>query len=200
MRIESWSVARRSLCAVLAIFAAVPCTAGESGSLFDAGRYHALTAEHKASRVGDVLTVVVQEAASASSSVDLRAQRGFGVSAQVDTSTSSPRSVEAGTQTESDGQGRTQRSGRLLAQLSVRVTDVNANGDLIVAGQQKLWINGEEQLITLSGVVRPYDISDGNVVSSSRIADARIQFDGEGFVTRQSRPTWVARILSWLGL
>jgi flagellar L-ring protein precursor FlgH len=172
----------------------------EEPPMFDGSTYRSLVAEDKALRVGDVLTVIVQEAASATSSADLRAQRDFTVSARAGTSSGEPHSASAGTASASDGAGRTERSGRLLAQLSVRVTDVNANGDLNVSGQQSLRINGEEQLITLSGTVRPRDITENNTVLSSRIADARIRFDGKGFVTDQSRPGWLARLFGFLGL
>jgi flagellar L-ring protein FlgH len=174
--------------------------ADDAHSLFDEPTYRSLVAEDKALRVGDVLTVIVQEAASATSSADLRSQRNFTVSAQLDTFNGTSYSAAAATDSASDGAGRTQRSGRLLAQLSVRVTEVGENGDLIVAGQQSLRINGEEQLITLSGIVRPRDIGENNTVLSSRIAQARIRFDGKGFVTDQSKPGWLARLFNLLGL
>jgi flagellar L-ring protein FlgH len=82
----------------------------------------------------------------------------------------------------------------------VRVIGINENGDLVVAGEQSLEINGEEQLITLSGIVRPRDVTGDNTVLSSRIADARIRFAGEGFVTDQSKPGLLARIFNFLGL
>jgi flagellar L-ring protein precursor FlgH len=69
-----------------------------------------------------------------------------------------------------------------------------------VSGHQSLKINGEEQRITLSGVVRPRDVADDNTVPSSRIADAKIRFDGAGFVSDQSKPGWLARFFSLLGL
>lgn len=172
----------------------------DASSMLDELAYRSLAAERKAAQVGDVLTVVVQEAATAIASVDLRAQRSFRIAGSGGSSNGSTHSANGSTATESDGSGRTQRSGRLLAQLSVRVTRVNDNGDLQVAGRQSLEINGQEQLITLSGVVRPRDITDGNVILSSRIADARIEFDGKGFVARQSRPGWIAWLLSFLGL
>jgi flagellar L-ring protein precursor FlgH len=174
--------------------------AEDAQSLFDELSYRPLVSETKASRIGDVLTVIVQEAASASSTADLRAQRAFAVSAQAGTNRRGPYSASASTDTESDGSGRTQRSGRLLAQISVRILGINENGDFIVAGEQNLHINDEQQLITLSGIVRPRDISEGNTVLSSRIADARIRFAGEGFVTDQSKPGWLAKLFNLLGL
>jgi flagellar L-ring protein FlgH len=174
--------------------------ATDSGSMLDTQSYRSLVADEKAASIGDVLTVIVHESASATSTAELRAQRSFRIAAQVAATKAEPYSASAGNDSESEGAGRTQRSGRLLAQLSVRVTDMNENGDLVVQGQQNLRINGEEQLITLSGVVRPRDISDGNTVLSSRIAEAKIEFHGKGFVARQSKPGWLARFFSWLGL
>lgn len=185
---------------VALLLAATCASADDARSMFDEHSYRSLVAENKALQAGDVLTVVVQEAASATATTDLRAQRNFTVAARADTSTSSERSVSAGTSSDSDGAGRTERSGRLLAQLSVRVVQVLDNGDLSVSGQQSLRINGEEQLITLSGIVRPRDIGENNTVLSSRIADASIRFDGKGFVTDQSKPGWLARLFNFLGL
>jgi flagellar L-ring protein precursor FlgH len=172
----------------------------ESTSMLDGQTYQSLVAEDKAAQIGDVLTVIVHEAASASSSTDLRAQRRFRIAGDLQTTRTEPYSAAATTDTRSDGVGRTERTGRLLAQISVRVTDVNDNGDLVVSGQQSLRINGEQQLITLTGVVRPRDITDSNTVLSSRVADAVIQFHGKGFVARQSKPGWLAQFFSWLGL
>jgi flagellar L-ring protein FlgH len=190
---------------VLVFSAAWPCVADEAQTLFDEQSYRSLVAEHKAKRVGDLLTVILQESATATSSTDLKAQRDFSVGSKLDltgfpSKVTGQRSAAVGTSTESDGTGSTQRSGHLLAQLSARVLHVTPEGDLVVSGQQSLTINGEEQLITLSGVVRPQDIGADNTVLSNRIAQARIHFDGQGFVTEQSRPGWLARFFSFLGM
>jgi len=189
------------LASVAMLLAASTCFATDDGnSMFDESAYHSLVSESKALQVGDVLTVIVQESASAAATTDLHSQRNFNVSAQAATTRSGSHSVSAGTGSGSDGTGTTERSGKLLAQLSVRVKEVNANGDLVVSGQQSLKINGEEQRITLSGVIRRRDIDGDNTVLSSRIADARIRFDGAGFVSDQSKPGWLARLFSFLGL
>lgn len=168
--------------------------------MFDESTYHSLVGATKAVQVGDLLTVVIQESASAASSTDLRSQRNFNVSAQLATPNSGTRAFSGGTGSNSDGTGTTERTGKLLAQVSVRVRDINSNGDLVVTGQQSLKINGEEQRITLSGVVRTRDIGDDNTVLSSRIADAHIRFDGAGFVADQAKPGLLARLFRFLGL
>jgi flagellar L-ring protein precursor FlgH len=192
-----------TLTAVLlaAALASASVAADDARSMFDETNYRSLVSETKAVHVGDVLTVVIQEAASATSSADLHAERAFSISGRAASSNSAqPHTASAGYDSASDGTGRTERTGRLLAQISVRVTDVNENGDLQVSGEQRLQINRESQLITLTGVVRPRDIGENNTVLSSRIANAYIKFDGNGFVARQSRPGWIAWLLSFLGL
>lgn len=186
------------LCAICAF--AIPVFAQDATSLLDNGSYRPLTADRRAAQEGDLLTVVIQEQASAQSTVDANASRSNGVSIQVEPFKGIGRNASANLGSETTGGGRTQRSGRLLAQLTVRVEEVLPNGDLRIAGMQNLQINNEAQKIELRGRVRQRDISDGNVVSSTRIADADIRFEGEGFATEKSRPGWVGRFLSFFGL
>ncbi|MCW7540880.1 flagellar basal body L-ring protein FlgH [Aquabacterium sp. A7-Y] len=190
----------RAATVALALVGAAPVLANEGQSLYDPKTYRPLVADQKAFKVGDLLTVVIQEQASASTTADSTAGRSTGVSAQIDPFKAAGRSASANLGTESDGGGRTQRSGRLLAQLTVNVVGVEPDGDLIVYGRQDLTINGESQLITLRGRVRPKDVSDGNLVPSTRVADADIRFDGEGFIAEKSRPGWFTKLLSLFGL
>jgi flagellar L-ring protein precursor FlgH len=189
-----------SLGAALWIVAAGTAQANEGESLFDPATYQPLAADRKAFKVGDLLTVVIQENASATSAVDSNAARSTGLAVQVDPLKGASRNLAASINTDANGGGRTQRSGRLLAQLTVSVTDVQPNGDLTIVGSQDLVINGEAQFISLQGKVRPKDITDGNLVSSTRVADAQIRFEGEGFISEKSRPGWVTRLLSFFGL
>ena len=78
------------------------------------------------------------------------------------------------------------------------VQEVAANGELRVSGQQILEINNEKQHIKLEGRVRPYDIS-GNSVLSTRLADAKISYIGDGDLAERQRPSWWLRLLTWLG-
>ena len=78
------------------------------------------------------------------------------------------------------------------------VRSVEDNGDLIVSGEQLIKVNDEKQEIVLSGRVRPIDISENNTVVSSRLADARISYVGDGVLGEKQRPGILTRILSWL--
>ncbi len=88
----------------------------------------------------------------------------------------------------------------MVAQISVVVDKVMPNGDLHVEGAQALKINGEKTNIHVSGTVRLADITSGNAVLSSSLADAIIDYDGAGFVSASSEPGLITRALNWLDL
>jgi flagellar L-ring protein precursor FlgH len=78
------------------------------------------------------------------------------------------------------------------------VTEVNANGCLVIKGEREIVINDEKETLVLTGMVRPRDISTGNVVYSTDIANAQITYKGKGLVTSGSKPSIIARIVSIL--
>jgi flagellar L-ring protein precursor FlgH len=88
----------------------------------------------------------------------------------------------------------------VLITLGVTVREVLANGDLRVSGEQMLAVNGEQQRVTLEGRVRPSDVSDGNVVLSTRLADARITYVGEGELSQRQERAWWRKLLDWAGM
>lgn len=185
------------LAGVLALGATLS-TAGES--MYDPAKFQSLTADHKAYRVGDALTVLIQESASASSSVDTRAARSTDVGVRGQTLGQQPRGMSGGLTSGSEGGGEVVRSGRVTAQITVTVTEVTPSGELLVSGNQTVDVNGEAQIIAVSGRVRPKDISDANAVLSSRLADPQISYTGQGYIADKSQPSIWARIINWMGL
>lgn len=169
-------------------------------SMFNPQSYRALVADQKAVKPGDALTVLIQESASASSSVDARASRSQDVGLRGQTLGQSARGISGGTTSASDGGGQVVRSGRVTAQITVTITDVLPNGEMLVSGQQTVDLNGESQIISVAGRVRPRDVSDGNSVLSSRLADARITYSGEGYLADKSQPSIWSRFATWIGL
>lgn len=169
-------------------------------SLFQEETYRGLTADNKAFRPGDVLTVQVFENSSATSSADTGTRRANHLGAELSHSGRNVGQTSIGVAGDFDGGGRTQRTSRLLTTLSVTVQEVLPGGQLRVAGMQSVTVNEELQRVTLEGVVRPVDISDGNVVQSTRIAHARITYVGEGDLTERNRRAWWRKLLDALGL
>lgn len=183
----------------LALLAAAP--AAWSQSLYDANTFRPLTADSKAFRAGDIVTIQVIENASASANADTGLKRSNSAGGELRFRSPIPKAALTARATgEFDGGGQTVRNGRLLAQLSVTVREVLPNGDLMVFGEQLLMINEEQQRIDIEGRVRRQDISDNNVVLSTRLADARITYVGEGDVAQRQKPGWWHHLLDLFGL
>lgn len=186
------------LCVLISLGALVSPASAES--LYREGSYRPLTADNKAFRVGDVLTVQVFENASATTSADTGTRRKNNLSADLTRNSGRSAGGSVGVSGDFDGGGRTQRSNRVLITLSVSVRDVLPNGDLLVGGEQLLVINDEQQKVVLEGRVRPHDVSDGNVVLSTRLADARISYHGEGALSERQQRAWWRKLFDWVGL
>lgn len=168
-------------------------------SLYDEKNYRPLTADNKAFRVGDVLTVQVFENSSASSSADTDTRRKNSLSADLSHRGETKAQTGVNVASDFDGGGHTQRANRLLVTLSVTVREVLPNGDLAVTGEQVLTVNQEPQRVTLEGRVRPVDVSDGNIVLSTRLADAKITYVGEGDIAERNQRPWWRKLLDWTG-
>lgn len=168
-------------------------------SLYREQSYRSLVSDVKALRPGDSLTVLIVENASATSAADTNAKRKTDVGLSFfDTDRNNQFGLNHNN--DFDGRASTQRSGRLLAQISVNVTAVAENGEMWVKGEQLVEINDEKQQIRLEGRVRPQDISENNTVLSSRLSDAKIGYVGDGVLAERQKPGWLARALIWLGL
>lgn len=190
--------------AVMGCLLLVPAPA-VAGDLYQGGNWAALASDRKASQVGDLVTIEVLANNSASNTVSRGSRKRTALDGAVSVATTNgatsfARSGDLGWGGSFDGQGTNALANRVAARLSATVSEVLPNGDLIVSGRQDLNISGERTNIRVSGRVRPEDIDAGNAVVSSRLADARIEYDGKGFASRGAKPGIVARIFDWLGL
>ncbi len=186
--------------------AATPRT---SGSLWTKTS-RSILIDQKASRVGDVLTIIVQEAASASSNASTKTSRadkvGFdgvsGSSAGLLSPVGLARNLlgpfGVGNSTSTDGQGQTARSGSLNTRLTVMIKEILPNGNLVVEGSRMVVVNAEKQKVVISGTVRPQDISPANTISSIQLANATVQYDGKGPVGDKQRKGLLSTIFGWL--
>lgn len=172
-----------------------------SGSIWQENAV-SLVDDFKARRKGDIVTVVITEAASASKQAGTDTKREAAYSASIpnfmgiETTALADKInlnalIKANTSSEFGGQGSTTRKDILNATISARVTDVLPNGDLRIEGRRNVRVNNEDQIIILEGTVRPKDISHDNVVSSAQVADARITYSGEGILTDRQQPGWL---------
>lgn len=168
-------------------------------SLYREDTYQPLTADRKGTRVGDLVTVQIFEASSAASTADTNSDRSADVAVEV-AGTQRRLRRSASLSNDMQGTGRTERTGRLLAQVTVSIQEILPNGDLVLAGEQMLEINDERQRIRLEGRIRPVDLQENNLVLSSRLADAKISYLGSGVIGDKQKPAWWQKIVTALGL
>jgi flagellar L-ring protein precursor FlgH len=168
-------------------------------NLFGNSSWAYMASDQRPRRVGDLITIVVYQNAEARQS----ARNAGGNARTFDgglTSGSIGESAQLSWNGSYTGVGEARRSESLVTQLSAAVTQVLDNGDLQIEGQQLLFVNGEETTVHVRGRIRPSDIGADNQVLSTRIADAQINYDGHGFVSRNARPGLIHRLFSFLGI
>jgi len=158
-----------------------------------------LFADRRAHAQGDVLTVLIAEAASMSTSAQIRLNKGESANAHLLQHDGEMQLADVGLDSKFAGGGQMERSGTLLARLSVHIDAVDANGNLLVSGEQLIVVNNENQKLRISGIVRPDDITADNTVPSWRVAGTNIELLGHGILTKKSRPGPLTWLLSLFG-
>ena len=159
--------------------------------------------DQKARSIGDVLTILVTERASASKAANTQTSRASnrngGLSSFVGINT---RGLGDGINLQSEstfnGSGATSRIDTLDATVAAVVMEILPSGNLRVEGQRRITVNGEKQILTVKGIVRPRDISPNNTIPSTKLADADISYEGEGIISRQQKPGLISRILDFI--
>jgi flagellar L-ring protein FlgH len=167
--------------------------------LFQQQGFQSLVADRKAHMPGDLLTVLVMENSNAQTGADLSSGKDI-KSAMNAGYNQDEHAVHFGLSGHGQAQAKTGRNNKIKAQLTVRIQKVFPNQTYQVQGMQTIRINGEQQTILLSGIVRPEDISFQNTVLSTRLADAQITYTGDGSVSNAQNRNYVYRILSLVGL
>lgn len=165
-----------------------------------------LALDRRARNLNDLITIRVVESIAESGSADAALSKAsdaaIGVPKLFGAERKLPSSIDpaslASTQTNTDfkGGGTTTRAGELSAQMTARVSGVLPSGDLIVEGVREIEINGDRQIVVLTGVVRTADISPGNVVLSTSIGQLRIRYFGRGLMRDNLKPGWLVRVLN----
>jgi flagellar L-ring protein FlgH len=184
--------------------AAAAAAAESPGSLWLASAaLSEISSDLRARNVNDILTIVVNEQASAVSTGNTKTQRtssanGGGSSAllpQVIANRVGNLVTYNGNQSLS-GQGTTSRTTTLTTTITARVTDVLPNGYLVVEGAKTILVNSETQTITLRGVVRPNDLTTTNQVQSGSVGQMELKINGRGVVNDAvHRPNFLYRLL-----
>ena len=184
------------------------------GSIYQSSGDVRLFEDVKARRIGDVITVLLQESTSASKSAKTSTDKNqetavanptfFGASPQFNLPGFIPldsnrdntlqQNLEAARSFE--GEADSSQSNSLTGAITVTISDVLPNGNLVVRGEKWLTLNQGEEFIQISGIVRPQDVGTNNTVLSSQIGDARITYSGEGVLAESNEMGWWARFFN----
>ena len=171
----------------------------EAKSLWQDNSAWSLYSDRKARDVGDILTIVINENTTQTASkqrsntkegsVNLNAGTGIFHFLAAATASGSDNFSAAGSATDTSS---------FTGNVTVTVVEVMPNGNLVVEGNQSIWQNRDEHKITIRGVIRRDDVTNNNTVSSNRVADATIKFDGKGPLNAKQRQGILTQIFNIL--
>jgi flagellar L-ring protein precursor FlgH len=180
--------------------ASQPAAIPTDGAIYSVGLGNGLLFEdRRARRVGDTLTISIVENTNASKKSATNTERAsnnaFGVTALKGLPGKSflGSNLAATSDFSFDGKGESSNNNVFTGAITVTVTEVFANGNLLVSGEKQVGINQGSEYIRLSGIVNPIYLTASNTVSSTQIADARIEYRGSGAVAENQQTGWLSR-------
>jgi flagellar L-ring protein precursor FlgH len=177
-----------------------------NGAIYQVGHDVALFENPVAHRVGDTLTINLNESTNASKSSTTTMKKAATAALPGPTIAGRPVTIN-GTEilaasldhsTSFDGQGDSSQSNKLIGQVSVTVAERLSNGNLLVRGQKWIEINQGKEYVRIQGIVRPIDINPDNSISSLKVADARISYGAKGALADANKPGLLSRFFNWL--
>lgn len=175
-------------------------------SLWVDGASKSMVSDKRATQVGDILTVIVQENNTASKDQNTRTSKESGLNAAIEAFFYSPDAskllthngkmpaIKLNSSQNFEGGGRISNAEKVTARIAVTVIDTLPNGNLVIEGTRKIAFSGETQDAILRGVVRTPDIAANNTIFSYNIADATIKYISKGTVSDNQRKGWFTRV------
>lgn len=156
--------------------------------------------DRRALQIGDTITIVIEENTSASKKTSGSATRTGSTALTVPTISGVPfkalqgSDIAADSNTKFAGSGDAASNNLFRGNLAVTVIELYPNGNLLVSGEKQITINQGTEFIRFSGVVNPVNVSSSNTVSSTRVADARIEYRGNGYMNEAQTMGWLSRV------
>ncbi|MCG8314824.1 MAG: flagellar basal body L-ring protein FlgH [Pseudomonadales bacterium] len=194
------------------VFPVTPVPAPQSqGSIFAAGGGVSLWEDQRARRVGDILTIMLEERTtskkSSSTETSKKDENTMSVTSLLGTTpstnvpflgSSSDLTLDSQTSNERDfeGDAGADQSNQLSGSISVTVVNVLPSGVLMVRGEKWMTLTRGSEFIRIEGLIRPSDIGPDNTVESTRIADARITYSETGELSDANKKGWLSRFFS----
>jgi len=173
------------------------------GSLFGQGE-NPLFADLKAMNPNDIVTVVISETIVQSSigqktiTEENNDKLGAGVFSGLSGTLldkAGKIGFESGSTASFKGSGQNSRNESFTTTISARIIKILKNGNYFIEGNRELLVNGEKQIVQISGVIRPYDIDQKNTIDSKYIADAKILYKTEGEIDRATEKPWGSKLV-----
>lgn len=185
-----------------------PAATAGNGAIYQAGHDVALFENAVARRVGDTLTIRLNERTNASKSSSTSTKKSTSIDMPGPTIAGRPVTVNGvevlatsvENEAEFDGEGDSKQSNRLEGDITVTVAQRLSNGNLLVRGQKWIAINQGKEYVRIQGIVRPIDIDPDNSISSLKVADAMIAYGGKGALNEANSPGLLSRFFNqpWL--
>jgi len=173
------------------------------GSIYHDAQNMELFTDPRAHRVGDILTIMLVESTQASKKASTSTDKTDKTA--IDAPTILGQTLKIGGKAASigtngarsfAGDGSSSQSNQLTGQITVTVAQRLSNGNLEIRGEKWLTINQGQELVRISGIVRPQDIGQDNTVDSTRVADARIAYTGRGSLADANTQGWLSRFFN----
>lgn len=182
---------------------APPVAKAADGSIFNVSTgYTPLHDGNRARAVGDPITILLVESTTTSKSAGSKTQRGGGASITPPTagplSFLNPDALKASSQSSFKGEGNAVQTNTLSGELAVTIAEVRPNGTALIRGEKRLLLSQGKEWIQFSGIVRLADLDADNRVLSARVADARIEYAGNGAIQRASREGWLSKFFNMI--
>jgi flagellar L-ring protein precursor FlgH len=188
----------------LALLIAAPFTRGQS--LWQEGAARSIVADKRATQVGDILSILIQESNTANRQNNTKTSKSSNIDASLQAFLYSP--AASGLLTKKgqlpalkttaaqsfDGGGQINNSEKITARIAVRIIDVLPNNNLVIEGTRKVSFSGETQDAVLRGVVRAEDVMANNTIYSYNIAEATIKYVSTGTITDNQKKGWFTKV------
>jgi flagellar L-ring protein precursor FlgH len=184
----------------------------KDGSLWsESSNMNNLFSTHKTLNIGDIVTIKIYDSASATGQANTETNKetstDISVSAMMNfmnylaaqyPNIDKEALIKQAYKHDFKGSGKTSRKGVLTATITATIKQILPSNNYFIEGQKVILVNKEEQHFYISGVVRPKDISDDNIINSDRIANAQIEFTGRGSISDKQSEGWFSRFLSFI--
>lgn len=192
------------LCKLIAAIA-LSLTAASGQSLWKDANARALVADKRATAIGDILSILIQEANTANRNNQTKTSKQSNIDASLQTFLYGPAAskfltkggqlpaMRANNSQSFDGGGQINNSEKITARIAVRIIDVLPNGNLVIEGTRKVSFSGETQDAVLRGVVRAEDVMANNTIYSYHIAEATIKYVSSGTISDNQRKGWFSK-------